>query len=69
MLKGEKWFSPDYLRDATVTAHLMNGDARGANAAFTALLPLVSRDPVSELRTRLLGARIGRANYSVSPQR
>jgi spermidine synthase len=58
MLKGEKWFSADYLRDATVTAHLMNGDPRGANAAFKALLPLVSRDPVVELRTRLLGAAI-----------
>jgi len=58
MRSGEKWFSPDYLRDATVVAHLKNGDASGARAAFTALLPLVSRDAVGDLRTRLLRARL-----------
>src|SRR5256714_3652290 len=41
MRSGEKWFSPDYLRDATVVAHVKNADASGARAAFTALLPVV----------------------------
>jgi hypothetical protein len=59
MRNGEKWFSSDYLRDATVSAHLMNGDPSGAGAAFSALLPVVSRDAVGDLRTRLLRARIG----------
>jgi spermidine synthase len=60
MRNGEKLFSPDYLRDATVTAHLKNGDPSGAAAAFSALLPLVGRDAVSELRTRLLWAQLAR---------
>ena len=60
MRNGGRWFSPDYLRDATVSAHLMNGDPSGARAAFTALLPFLSRDPVGDLRTRLLQARISR---------
>jgi hypothetical protein len=59
MRNGERWISPDYLRDATVSAHLKNGDPSGASAAFTALLPVVSRDAVGDLRTRLLRARIG----------
>jgi hypothetical protein len=57
---GEKWFSANYLRDATVVAHLENGDAAGAKAAFDALLPLVSRDAEGYLRTRLLRAYISR---------
>ena len=60
MRNGENWFSPDYLRDATVVAHLRNGDPSGARSAFTALLPFVSRDAVGDLRTRLLRARIAR---------
>jgi spermidine synthase/MFS family permease len=55
---GEKWIPVDYLRDATVTAHLESGDVAGARAAFAALLPLVSRDAASDLRTRLLRAHI-----------
>ena len=58
---GERWFSPDYLRDATVVAHLRNGDPTGAVRAFDALLPLVSRDATGDLRTRLLWAYIARA--------
>jgi len=55
---GEVWIPVDYLRDATVTAHLRSGDVAGARAAFAALLPLVSRDAASDLRTRLLRAHI-----------
>jgi hypothetical protein len=55
---GERWLSPDYLRDATVTAHLRNADPSGARAAYRALLPFVSRDAVGDLRTRLLRAHI-----------
>jgi hypothetical protein len=58
--KGERWFSPDYLRDATVVAHLRNGDPTGARRAFDAMRPIVGRDAVAELRTRLLAAYIGR---------
>jgi hypothetical protein len=58
--KGERWFSPDYLRDATVVAHLKNGDPIGARRAFDAMRPLVKRDPVADLRTRLLRAYIAR---------
>jgi hypothetical protein len=63
MRHGERWFSPDYLRDATVSAHLKNGDPSGAGAALTALLPVVSRDAVGELRTRLLRAHIARNDH------
>jgi hypothetical protein len=58
--KGERWLSPNYLRDATVVAHLKNGDPIGARRAFDALRPLVSRDAVADLRTRLLRAYIDR---------
>jgi spermidine synthase len=60
MTKGERWFSPEYLRDATVVAHLRNGDPSGARRAFDAMRPIVGRDAVAELRTRLLAAYIGR---------
>jgi len=55
---GEIWIPVDYLRDATVTAHLKSRDVAGARAAFAALLPLVSRDAPSDLRTHLLRAHI-----------
>jgi hypothetical protein len=55
---GEVWISVDYLRDATVIAHLKRGDVAGARVAFSALLPLVSRGAASDLRTRLLRAHI-----------
>jgi spermidine synthase len=55
---GEVWIPIDYLRDATVTAHLKSGDVAGARTAFAALLPLVSRDADSDLRTHLLRAHI-----------
>jgi hypothetical protein len=55
---GEVWIPVDYLRDATVTAHLKSGDVAGARAALAALLPLVSRDAGSDLRTHLLRAHI-----------
>jgi hypothetical protein len=58
--RGERWFSPDYLRDATVVAHLKNGDTTGARRAFDAMRPLVSRDAVAGLRTRLLAAYLGK---------
>jgi hypothetical protein len=58
--KGERWFSSDYLRDATVVAHLRNGDPSGATRAFDAMRPLVSRGAVAELRTRVLRAYIVR---------
>jgi hypothetical protein len=58
--KGERWFSADYLRDATLVAHLRNGDPTGARRAFDAMRPLVSRDAVANLRTRLLRAYIAR---------
>src|SRR5207253_3997281 len=57
---GERWFSADYLRDATVVAHLKNGDPTGAMTAFDALARLVSRDAPGDLRTRLLRAYIAR---------
>jgi hypothetical protein len=57
---GERWFSVDYLRDATVVAHLKTGDPAGAKKAFDALAQLVSRDAVGDLRTRLLRAHIAR---------
>ncbi|MGZ3333435.1 MAG: hypothetical protein ACXWMM_15370, partial [Gemmatimonadaceae bacterium] len=57
--KGERWFSSDYLRDATVVAHLKNGDPTGARTAFDAMRPLVSRGAVADLRTRVLWAYIG----------
>jgi len=60
----EVWLPHDYLRDATVVAHLKNADPRGAKAAFDALLPLVSRDTVTQLRTSLLRAHIARARLS-----
>ncbi len=60
MRNGVRWVSPDYLRDATVSAHLKNGDPSGARAAFAALLPFVSRDAVGDLRTRLLRAYLAR---------
>jgi hypothetical protein len=55
---GEIWLSSDYLRDATVVAHLKDGDPAGAKRAFDAMRPLVRRDPVADLRTRLLRAYI-----------
>jgi len=58
MRKGEWWVPPGYLRDATVVAHLKNGDRLGAKAAFDAMMPFVGRDAVGELRTRLLRAQI-----------
>jgi predicted membrane-bound spermidine synthase len=58
---GETWLPPDYLRDATVVAHLKNADPRGAKSAFDAMLPLVSRDTVAQLRTSLLRGHIARA--------
>jgi len=61
MRKGDWWVPPGYLRDATVVAHLKNDDAVGAKAAFEAMLPLVGRDAVGDLRTRLLRAHIVRA--------
>jgi predicted membrane-bound spermidine synthase len=61
MRRGERWLPADYLRDATVVAHLKNADPRGAKVAFDALLPLVSRDTVVQLRTRLLREHIARA--------
>jgi predicted membrane-bound spermidine synthase len=61
MRKGDWWLPPGYLRDATVVAHLRNGDAAGANAAFVAMMPLVGRDAVGDLRTRLLSAHIAAA--------
>lgn len=57
---GETWLPPDYLRDATVVAHLKNADPRGAKAAFDALLRLVGRDTVGRLRTSLLREHIAR---------
>jgi len=62
---GEKWISANYLRDATVVAHLQNGDPAGARKAFDALLPLVSRDAETDLRTRLLRAQSRPAATSV----
>jgi spermidine synthase len=59
---GEVWIPVDYLRDATVTAHLKNGDMKGARAAFDALLPMVSRGADTDLRTRLLRAHITDTN-------
>jgi len=56
---GERWFSADYLRDATVVAHLKNGDPTGARRAFDAMRPLVSRDAVAGLKTRLLREAVG----------
>ncbi|MFL5483199.1 MAG: fused MFS/spermidine synthase [Gemmatimonadaceae bacterium] len=61
MRKADWWVPPGYLRDATVVAHLKNDDAVGAKAAFEAMLPLVGRDAVGDLRTRLLRAHIVRA--------
>ncbi|HMI44462.1 MAG TPA: hypothetical protein VK516_12600, partial [Gemmatimonadaceae bacterium] len=58
VMKDERWLSPNYLRDATVVAHLRNGDPTGARRAFDAMRPLVSRDAVVDLRTRLLRAYI-----------
>jgi spermidine synthase len=55
---SDVWIPVDYLRDATVTAHLKSGDVAGARAAFAALLPLVSRGAPSDLRTHLLRAHI-----------
>jgi hypothetical protein len=60
MTKRERWFSPNYLRDATVVAHLRNGDPAGARRAFDAMRPFVSRDAVADLRTRLIRAYIAR---------
>jgi hypothetical protein len=56
--EGDVWIPVDYLRDATVSAHLKNGDVDGARAAFDALLPMVSRGADADLRTRLLRAHI-----------
>jgi spermidine synthase len=61
MRKGDWWVPPGYLRDATVVAHLKNGDAMGAKAAFDAMQSLVGRDAVGDLRSRLLSAHIIRA--------
>src|SRR5689334_585794 len=61
MRKGDWWVPPGYLRDATVVAHLKNGDPMGAKAAFEAMQPLVGRDAVGDLRSRLLRAHIIRA--------
>ena len=61
MRKGDWWLPPGYLRDATVVAHLRNGDATGAKAAFVAMMPFVGRDAVGDLRTRLLSAHIAAA--------
>ncbi|HET9636604.1 MAG TPA: fused MFS/spermidine synthase [Gemmatimonadaceae bacterium] len=61
MRKGDWWVPPGYLRDATVVAHLRNGDPGGAKAALAAMMPFVGRDAVGDLRTRLLGAHIAAA--------
>ena len=55
---GEKWLPPEYIRDGTVVAHLMDGDAVAAMKTFRTLLPLVGRDDLSVFRTRLLSAHI-----------
>lgn len=57
-LQGTGWISPEYLRDATVVAQLMNGDAPAAMKTFRATLPFVQRNEVSIFRTRLLFAKI-----------
>ncbi len=59
MRKREWWVPPGYLRDATVVAHLKNGDPAGARSAFVAMMPFVGRDAVGDLRSRLLSAYIG----------
>ena len=59
--KREQWLPPDHLRDATVVAHLQNGDTIGAMKALNAMQPFVSRDPAVDLRTRLLRAHIKKA--------
>ena len=61
---GEVWIPVDYLRDATVSAHLRNGDLDGAKSAFTAMLPMVSHDAVADLRTRLLRAHIYSGDFA-----
>jgi spermidine synthase len=58
MRNRERWIPGEYLRDATVVAHLKNGDVRGAKTAFESMLPFVSRRPIAELRTELLRAHI-----------
>jgi len=58
---GEQWLPPDHLRDATVVAHVANGDAIGAMKMLNAMQPFVSRDPAVDLRTRLLWAHIKKA--------
>lgn len=58
MRNRERWIPADYLRDATVVAHLRNGDLTGARTAFDSMLLFVSRGTIGELRTELLRAHV-----------
>jgi hypothetical protein len=58
MRNRERWISADYLRDATVVAHLRNGDVSGAKLAFDSMLLFVSRGAIAQLRTELLRAHV-----------
>jgi spermidine synthase len=58
MRNRERWIPADYLRDATVVAHLKNGDLTGAKQAFDSMLLFVGRAAAPELHTQLLRAHI-----------
>jgi spermidine synthase len=66
---GERWLRPDYLRDATVVAHVKNGDPPGAMKVFRALRPFVPRDGVTYFRTRLLSSYTARELARASKRR
>src|SRR2546423_1689105 len=58
MRNRDRWIPADYLRDATVVAHVENGDLSGAKTAFDSMVLFVSRGAIAELRTELLRAHV-----------
>jgi hypothetical protein len=55
--RGSQWLPGDLLRDGATVARLRIGDVAGARDAF-ARLARYSRRRASDLRTRLLAARV-----------
>jgi spermidine synthase len=59
--RGDPWLSPDALREGTVVAYLMTGDAARARERFDTLTPLGDdRDPGYAMRSRILRGAVER---------
>lgn len=59
--RGDPWLSPDALREGTVVAYLMTGDAARARERFDTLTPLGDeQDPGYAMRSRILRGAVER---------